>query len=269
MAAAGGVAGGVFLDNAPKHIAELNALRIPTLETIQIPQTGDDIAEMAFGAGTALNTMISSLGPNLYLDALKILNIPGDHYDPLSGITGGHLDTIFTVVGPAGRGYSKQYVLFDWDRTLTKFEGLFPESKIFEHLRYYKPAGADVILADPVKYRQDMLFYLFGGNEQISFRRHSGSRLSKIRECIDELIRSGVTVHILTNNGGCGFPDFTNLVAALDSRITSIICSGPHKGNKGDAFTAARVGSFSGGRRSRRRRNQRRRSTSRRQNRRL
>ena len=244
--------GGVFFDNAQKHIDELKDApdKFPNLLTVKVDETSEHIGEMSMDGDTPLAKMIETLGDNFYLDTIKRFGVKSDTYDPKSGI---HLDLDLApmlkhlVKLKTTNSSRKYYVMFDWDRTLTKFEGLFPESDIFKAANITNETIKD-------KYREDMLRYLFGGrigggylkNKDGILKRYEGKfRLDLIRAYISWLLSNGFGVFILTNNGSCGKLDFTNTVRAFhrDIPIANIICSKPEpfEGRKDLAAAASKA----------------------------
>lgn len=233
--------GGVFFDNAARHIEELDGF--PNMLTVKVDETAPHIGDMSMDGDTPLAALIASLPkPNLYLDVIRSLGVHTDSYDPRSGIVtaglGTYHDTILKHIQSLRRKNNHDllhYVIFDWDRTLTKFEGLYPENEIFTR------AG---IADEPTKaqYREDMLRYLFGGYDkppiQFGATLLPGTfRLDTIRAFITWLLmpENRIAVFILTNNKSCGTDNFTNTVKAFHPGINPahIICSYPLGGDKG------------------------------------
>lgn len=246
--------GGVFFDNAAVHIKELEGF--PDLLTIKIPES-PTLTEFSFEGDTPLAKMIRPLGGNIYLKAIRALGLKGDQYDPVSGIQDAHLAKMisdYTRLEKEERegngSYPNKYVIFDWDRTLTMFEGIFPTSTIESHFPGIFTGMDTSSEGFKRQYREDMLIYLFGGYKgSIGFDGSilGKSRLDTVRGYINWLFTNGIGVFILTNNGACDTPDFDDLVKQLDQRITNIICSGKktvHGGDKGKAVTES--GFFSG-----------------------
>lgn len=211
-AASPALEGGVFVDNDPDMCAQLVAKSIPGLTTIQANQTAQEVALIS-----VMKPAFSEFGDtNSYLNALRTTyedqEVP---YDSASGITEEQFGLIFTELGKLPG--SAKFAIFDWDRTITKFEGWLAESSVLEDMAKPKPESAAL--------RKDLLLFICGGSE----------RLEMIKTNINRLIGEGVAVFVMTNNSGCGKPDFTNLVAELDPRI-KIICSRSYNKNKGEAF---------------------------------
>jgi hypothetical protein len=137
---------------------------------------------------------------NAYYRFLKHQDMEIIAYDPIAGVQPAHiyrmdehLDKFPTV--PA----SEKYVVFDWDRTLTVVEGLAP-------LQFLQGIPAVSLgLANYDSFWEDALVFLFGG----------AVRLQLLRDLMQRLIRSGITVFIITRNGKCGSDLFQTLVQTL------------------------------------------------------
>lgn len=204
------MAAGVFVDNEPRHIAEVGALG--SFITIQVDQTEGAI-ETEMTGDTPLATLIAGLGSNAYVNAIRKAENHSDAYDPVSGIQAVHADAILSASSP------KKMVLLDWDRTLTMFEGYHS----------YKDIVTDGKPAEGTYY-EDMLKYLFGGVK----------RLALIRDLLTTLIEKGATVIVVTNNKKCKLPEFLVIMKKLHSGLTRI-CSGKatiYGGDKGLAIAA-------------------------------
>ena len=239
--------GGVFFDNAARHIEELDGF--PNMLTVKVDETAPHIGDMSMDGDTPLAALIASLPkPNLYLDTIRSLGVHTDHYDPRSGIVttglGTYHDTILNHIQSLRRENSHDllhYVIFDWDRTLTKFEGFYSEDEVF--------ASAGIVEeSKKAQYREDMLRYLFGGYDtppiQFGATLLPGTfRLDVIRAFITWLLmpENRIAVFILTNNRSCGAPNFTNTVKAFHSGIDPkhILCSRPFDGDKGLAAASS------------------------------
>ena len=240
--------GGVFFDNAQSHIDEVEKGNFPNLQTVKVEDSGEHIGEMPMEGDTPLAALIDSLGKNIYVNTIREMGIESDIYDEKSGVTMHHILTVFNKLIMLKRKNPKgnYYVMFDWDRTLTKFEGLFPESKIFQRIKGVVSPSFQKL------YRRDMLRYLFGGrlgSGEVGTSKIKGQfRVDVIRKYIEVLLKNDIGVFILTNNGSCGSSDFKNTVKAFcpGIAVSHIICSNPLKGRK--VFAAALSGYFPGSR---------------------
>jgi len=131
---------------------------------------------------------------------------------------------------------SEKYAIFDWDRTLTRIEGLvrfdYLDGIPFVSLEH--PAKNERLFRETLM--EDTLLFLLGGAE----------RLAMIRREMQGLIDAGITVFILTRNGACGKPYFQTLMQTLHpyfapvagSRLSEyIVCGFIREGGYVDNFT--------------------------------
>jgi hypothetical protein len=231
---------GVFLDNAQEHIDTIGA-RFRNIRTIKIPDSGNmynpgapivgtGIYKLPFNEDNDLTKLIESLGVNVYADALPAVGVKVDAYDTRSGI---EVDTVETMMEHINTMLETPaepvYAIFDWDRTLTRFEGWYTIESIAQSLAH--PRRRDKIILtveDMQKMKEDRLLYLFEGYE----------RLGWIRYVLNTLFERGVIVCILSNNRACTTPEFREMIQLLDSRIQHIICSytNVYYGNKAAAL---------------------------------
>lgn len=189
---------------------------------------------------------------NTYLNFLETLGYTGDTYDNVSGVSAVHIDEVdrdYVVPNP-----TVKYAIFDWDRTLTKFEGFFMDRTAtfvgdgyLESIRDQLRRKNDLVNLNkltglPSVTAEDMLIYLFGG----------ATRLKQIREWVVYFQGEDreMNVVILTNNGSCSYPGFRELVDAFAPEC-AIVCSKPYGGNKEIAMLANMPAAITGGRRRR------------------
>ena len=100
-----------------------------------------------------------------------------DTLDKFSGIQKRHTDALEAWVKTTAE-YPRRAAIFDWDRTLTMFEGFSLD--FYEGLTY-----------------ETVLRYLLGGDV----------RYQAIRKMFQTLHALNIQIIILTNNGACGSPD--------------------------------------------------------------
>ena len=217
----------IFFDNDAEKIAQVRA-NCPGITCVKIPES-HDVPLIPFTADP-LKTYSDKFLLNSYVDLLRLNNWK-DQYDEISGIREVHLAPLATLPdGPTSA------VLFDWDRTLTLFEGIynFPDviSRVDEVHSLPKYSGITKE-AFTEQFIEDMLIYLFGGEE----------RLGMIRRTMQQLHERGIQIFILTNNGSCTEPWFSSsYVQKLfpSILIDHILCSGNavYRGNKGALLKA-------------------------------
>ena len=225
----------VFFDNDAANFRGFE--NFPRVLTVKVPETSHHAPDVPF------DEFLGPLGlaGNTYYELLTESKFLGDKYDSASGVTRELLDDVYDAwVQP---NPSIKYFIFDWDRTLTQFEGIVMRPS--EFYRNYPLGGTD-----DCSY-EDMLIYLFGGRE----------RLDKMREWIEFLQGEGIEIIILTNNGSCFNIDAAGkesihlgFKAVVDTLAPGcrIICSGNprgHAGHKDVAMWALMPAAITGGRR--------------------
>lgn len=225
----------VFFDNDAANFRGFE--KFPRVLTVKIPETSHDAPDVPFDAFVP----DLELKDNTYYQLLTESNFFRDAYDSASGVTREILNDVYDAwVQP---NPSIKYFIFDWDRTLTQFEGV-----VLRPSKFYRnyPLGG----TRDCSY-EDMLIYLFGGT----------ARMNKMREWIEFLQGEGIEIIILTNNGSCFDIDaagkesihlgFKALVDTLAPGCR-IICSGNprrHAGRKDAAMLELMPAAITGGRR--------------------
>jgi hypothetical protein len=155
---------------------------------------------------------------NSYLDHTRRLSPKGDLFDSMSGLKRQDIDTLYKWIDDIRRSKQRAAIFLDWDRTVTIFEGVvvgFTRNKDVAFLDLFPNVSIE-----------DTLQYICGGRE----------RLRAIRDVLQRAVDSGIDVYILTNNTGCSYRYFKELVDGLlqgRGRI-GIVCAGdaPYYGNK-------------------------------------
>ncbi len=132
-----------------------------------------------------------------------------DRFDAVAGIQQRHYDNILKP-WIASRGIGPHIAVFDWDRTITVIEGIYPVSDIIE----------------------DALNYVCGGT----------TRVAMLRQMFQELVDKNIHIMILTNNTGGRRPEFDMIIRSLvgaDKPAYSIVVSygEPYDGIKVNAFS--------------------------------
>jgi hypothetical protein len=146
-----------------------------------------------------LKSYIKQFGnENIYLNALRIL-YDSDKFDVVSGIQDYEISTLNDWIEETESLGDRRAAIFDWDRTLTMFEGLVlgrgSVRKLLETFIKMTPLKSKKhdSLQDFTKEitSEDILLYLLGGEE----------RLAKIREIFQNCYTNQISIYILTNNG--------------------------------------------------------------------
>lgn len=182
----------IFLDNDAEHINNWQR-HFPDSLTIKI----DDTAINSLGNGnTYYNRYITDppngYGPNTYTALLQRYKMQTDKINPSNGITPAEISLVLNWVdeNPANR-----IAGFDWDRTLSVFEGAPMQIGPWTSVN-----------CTP----EDALNYMFGGTERVEL----------IKNMFNTLHSKGVEVFIITNSGNAS----NNRPAFLE--LIKIIC--PH-----------------------------------------
>lgn len=177
-----------------------------------------------------LKSYIKQFGnENIYLNALRIL-YDSDKFDVVSGIQDNEFYILNDWIEETESLGDRRAAIFDWDRTLTMFEGLvLGRGSVRNLLQQFikmtplKSAKHDS-LQDFTKEitSEDILLYLLGGEE----------RLAKIREMFQNCYTNQISIYILTNNGLAKDNDsFKEILAKLFDGIPyTLIWSGDGQG---------------------------------------
>lgn len=226
----------IFFDNDFANAEDVSIYCPNNMNSILVRQTPGSEHPEQLWEQEPLASYIAGLGDNKMVTILRSLAADGvegmdrDAYDVLSGISDIYI-TICNKWEANTRGTTPRAAIFDWDRTLTKFEGVF---------RLFEEAQMNAYLAGPGKKFEtlgitkeealkDYVIYLFGGEE----------RLRKIRDMMRSLKENGVDIFILTNNGSCRADGYQVIVKEFFADIPyTIICSKelPFRGHKGQAM---------------------------------
>jgi hypothetical protein len=233
----------IFFDNEQKHIDDM-PVACPTITVIKVPDTHPK-PKPPFNE-SPFKEYLASLGENTYINVLKRQGETYDAYDQASGLASTHVDRLRAWIEETADKASR-VALFDWDRTFTKVEGIFP---------YESEAAIRTIIPGLswTTFVRDATRYLCGGAERVQL----------LKDMFVTLHANHVDIAILTNNGGC--PDRVALMRAILVELlppgaqATIYCSAPapYAGNKGkrlqDAAKFKRLcPPQAGGRRTRRR----------------
>ena len=263
----------IFFDNSQEKVDQFRGK--PGIIAVKISETDGPVKQ---SYPTRYHFYDELRDKNTYLAFLQTGNWK-DSFDGQSGIHSIRIDKTKPGVPPkipdSIDGFNEdlikphpelKYFVFDWDRTLTLFEGVvMTSSTTFDagkggYLQSQRDSfGGHPELQEKIDELspvtpEDMLLYLFGGS----------ARLEAIRGWMRSLKTGERQIIILTNNGSCGNEGFRQLVNALMPGC-KIVCSAvaPFYGDKYAALGSAVPDAVSapdegGRRRSRRKRNTRR-----------
>lgn len=222
----------IFFDNDPKQIElvreHCNARRV---EVVQIPDTrelkGDNI--ISIGEKVGLTQKNNTYIAMRVKQSQALGRAAGERYDEKSGIQKVHLQQLVQWLEKTS-DTANRVALFDWDRTLSMFEGVTLVEAEHRDFKFEDPVtGAPAYSVDQI--REDTLIFLMGRE-----------RLEILREMMRLLLRNNVDVAIVTNNTSCPnvhtMTYFNGLVQQLMQNVPfSIVCSLPYRGNKGIALS--------------------------------
>ena len=220
----------IFFENDPLQIEQIEKhCDDRRLEIVQIPETkelkGDNIIRI--GERWNLNTK-----NNIYI-AMRVKKSrafgreAGERYDERSGIQEEHVESSVKWLERTA-DVPNRIALFDWDRTLSMFEGVTLVEA--DRLDFRDPlTGAPAYSENDI--REDTLIFVVGRE-----------RLQLLRQMMRLLWKNSVDIAIVTNNVSC--PDtrtmhfFRNLMQQLMQNVPfSVVCSLPYRGNKGIALS--------------------------------
>ena len=225
----------IFFDNDPTNI-EAVSHDCPGIKCVKVAHTADSVPPLGFDT-SAFQTYLDKLGRNSYVTFLRHLmkDKASDMYDSASGISKADIDIYRQWEADTAAAGPRRAVIVDWDRTLTQVEGfilsLDPETVFGSNgiIRYWASKGKLAKPYPPPVTSYDTLMYLFGGKE----------RFAMIRTWLQDIVSKGMHIIILTNNTGCEFEVFRQLLSeVLPGRSSNqLICSGLYfKGDKGAAL---------------------------------
>ena len=198
----------IFFDNEAKNIngpgGVCNVCK--NIECVEVDESIDikDFYDKPWNA-EPLASYVKQIGPdNTYLNLLKVL-FKFDSYDEVSGIQDYEFDLLNEWIKKT-ESLPNRVAIFDWDRTITMFEGLaIPNNSLSRFTSQTKTTNLPPIITEHI------LEYLLGGN----------MRLRQIRTEVFEKCRdNNISIYILTNNGSANpasvkYAPFVELLNAL------------------------------------------------------
>lgn len=245
----------IFFDNSMDHI--MHFTYNTTAKSVCVGETMSDDVLIPFDSREYVDFLAKNgLTENINDKIAKLINNDKKYdyvlrrdrgyvaYDPKSGIKQLHTDILFRWLDSIPAEKNK-VALFDWDRTITVFEGMvlpihdirpaeeFNDEKLnaswINYLnKRYGPEFeemADYLREHPTSI-EELLLYLCGGSERLAMLR------SIFRRCME----TKTDIIVLTNNAGCTSKHYKEIVKRLiGSDIPhEIICSSgePYFGNK-------------------------------------
>jgi hypothetical protein len=191
---------GIFFDNDKDHIEHVGYCSgITCVKVGAIEDTGKNLVSK-FPDYVGFYELLSDEGQDAYDELAQSGLFKQEEYDKLSGIQAKHVQICKAWLEKTN-DLEKRVALFDFDRTLTLFEGLDPAV-----------IGVNGVTVE------GLANYLFGGTR----------RANMLKEMITELSDKGVSIKVLTNNGLCGHPiQLVERIAKTLHPDIEFICSRP------------------------------------------
>lgn len=213
----------IFFDNEPSYTASVGR-SCRNIYCVTVPQTSP-LPETSLYEPGPLRSFSEGLFhmKNEYVRTLLRLGSETDRYDPVSGLNGDSYDAAARWMA-ATNGVVRRAALFDFDRTITVFEGFFALEDIQKH-----PDVAGFGITDG--FVRDQLVYLVGGEE----------RLASLRSFFRWFRDNGCDIYVLTNNTSCRTDGTHNnlvklLIELFEGLPFGLICGAAFKGNKARAL---------------------------------
>lgn len=218
----------IYFENDPEQIKQVEVFcTTKNFDIVEIPESPRETLKQDLANVTVA---VRSNPNNLYVKMKSKISqyhkiLPTEHYDPRSGIQQVHIDRLRTWLARTSEERFR-VALFDWDRTITMFEGvtlLEPNAVDFKDAE-----GSPVYPVGQI--REDTLRFALGGAE----------RLASIRQAMTLLWKNNVDIVIITNNQGCSDsnPYYLALVNQLFQGVPySVLCSLPYQASKGRALS--------------------------------
>jgi len=203
---------GIFFDNDRDHIEFVGYCSgITCVKVGAIEDTGKQLSKK-FPDYVGFYELLSEEGQIAY-DEIALSDLfKHEEYDKLSGIQEKHVQVCKAWLE---RTEGHRVALFDFDRTLTLFEGLDPNI-----------IGVNGVTVE------GLANYLFGGTR----------RVRMLKEMIAMLVEKGVSIKVLTNNGLCGHPiQIVERIARTLHSDIEMICSRPDASMSQAAWPASKL----------------------------
>jgi len=200
----------IFFDNDDRQLQHVRDF-CKDIKLVKVNETRP-LEETPFDQPPLAN-LVAQLPGNQYVKYIRdTIGWTGDTYDSRSGIMKSEIVTLYDWLAKTASDSRPKAALFDWDRTLSQFEG-FPNLSVMPRdLSYY-----------------DVLVYLLGGKK----------RFNMIQDMFKYVQTNypSVQIVIATNNGNCTRYQFKNLARMLIGREDiQFVCGKNFQGNKGYAL---------------------------------
>lgn len=222
----------VFLDNS--KVQTKNVMRqCPRIKVIKVGDSGETPVKVSFSHPDFINLLNKVGNSNTYYKAMSDVyfrTLKADNYDKLSGIQDAEMNYVIKWINSSPA--SPHFLVVDFDRTLTMFEGIITERGGIDAINKRILSEASHLLPVTI---EDAVTYLCGGKE----------RLEKLRSFFGYMKKLNATIIVLTNNGTCNSdPQLMHgyLDAIIGPDSYKLVCSRDVVGgNKGMAFATMKV----------------------------
>jgi hypothetical protein len=176
----------LFFDNDPNNFREIkkdNNLPIECIQVEEIPINAVELYNNAYKSNNS-NNYIKWLKGKIDIEALK------NDTSPSEALNDTHINYIKKWAHITNGMYEERYVLFDWDRTLSMWEGFYTfDGDIFPFdIVSFNRRNSFTLKKS---FAEDMVSYLLD---------NENNRLQKIKDLISELLDKNIQVIIVTNN---------------------------------------------------------------------
>lgn len=203
----------IFFDNDHAKILQVASL-CPKIKGITVPETpgssgpGQSARLSVKYTDEPIKSIISESGGenNFYIKIARATGINDELYDPVSGISPEHVRQLADWLSETA-SMNPRAVLLDWDRTITKAEGVllpstrYPTAPISSMFGHITNTGGKT----ETDFIEDMLKIICGGP----------ARLAMLREMFNIIRDSGAHLIIITNNDLCFTASYKQLVDGL------------------------------------------------------
>jgi len=202
----------IFFDNDQGYLDTVKE-KCPGITLVKVNDTYP-LKKSSLNSGP-FKELVDTLGNNSYVEFLKHYKDSIPSYDPDSGIQKADIDKYYKW---EKNTTGNRILLLDWDLTMIMFEGM--ELPYLINDKNYNFFNQSFIKP------KDVAIVYFGGLE----------RFNMIRNWLNDVVKSGVHIGILTNNGACREGLFHKIVAEVVPKNSyEMMCSifAPYNGNKG------------------------------------
>jgi len=176
----------LFFDNDPNNFREIkdNNLPIECIHVEEIPINAVELYNNAYKSNNSNNYIKWLKGKIDIEEALK------NDTSPSEALNDTHINYIKKWAHITNGMYEERYVLFDWDRTLSMWEGFYTfDGDIFPFdIVSFNRRNSFTLKKS---FAEDMVSYLLD---------NENNRLQKIKDLISELLDKNIQVIIVTNN---------------------------------------------------------------------